>query len=349
MKNFFLGLLVGILGIVLVIVLVGFAMVRLASTMGGERPVSVSDNSALILNLEGAVPEQAPVEVAIPFLQQQPPLTVLDTWKLLRRATSDARVKALVLEPRGLDAGWAKLEELRAEIVAFKQSGKPVYAFLRNAGTREYYLATAADKIYLPPSSALDLTGVADYELFLRGTFDKLGAYPDFIHIGDYKTATNQLTEKKMTAAHREMSESLNHDMFAQLVRAIAEGRHKTEADVRALVDDGPFLPKRALEAGLVDGVAYLRVLPVQVRLLAVEQVQVVLAGGRVPFPRRAPEEGGPVVRLRTVTGVAPKVPIPLRIFARRTRFGEPRVLIGGVVDHQIHHQLHPQFVHPRQ
>ena len=53
------------------------------------------------------------------------------------------------------------------------------------------------------------------------------------------------------------MSESLNHDTFAQLVRAIAEGRHKSESDVRALIDDGPFLPKNALDAGLVDGVAY--------------------------------------------------------------------------------------------
>jgi protease-4 len=80
---------------------------------------------------------------------------------------------------------------------------------------------------------------------------------PDFIHIGDFKTATNQLTEKRMTAAHREMSESLNRDMFAQLVRAVAEGRRKSEADVRALIDDGPFLPKQAVAAGLVDGIAY--------------------------------------------------------------------------------------------
>jgi len=60
-----------------------------------------------------------------------------------------------------------------------------------------------------------------------------------------------------MTAAHREMSESINHDTFAQLVRAIAEGRHKSESDVRTLVDGGPFLAKNALDAGLVDGVAY--------------------------------------------------------------------------------------------
>jgi len=77
------------------------------------------------------------------------------------------------------------------------------------------------------------------------------------VHIGDYKTATNQLTEKTMTPAHREMAESLNADSFEQLIRAIADGRKKAEADVRALVDQGPFLAADAKAAGLVDAVAY--------------------------------------------------------------------------------------------
>ena len=91
-------------------------------------------------------------------------------------------------------------------MVDFKTSGKPVYAFLEYGGDREYYLATAADKIFLVPSATLDLTGVVTYELFLRGTLDWIGTYPDFLHIGDYKTAVNTLTEKTFTPAHKEMS-----------------------------------------------------------------------------------------------------------------------------------------------
>jgi protease-4 len=87
--------------------------------------------------------------------------------------------------------------------------------------------------------------------------FDKIGAYPDFVHIGDYKSATNQLTEKGFTKAHREMTESLNRDMYDQLVRGIAESRKKSEADVRALLDQGPFVPEEALRVGLVDDLAY--------------------------------------------------------------------------------------------
>jgi len=107
------------------------------------------------------------------------------------------------------------------------------------------------------PSSPLDLKGIATYAVFLRGTLDKIGAYPDMRHIGDYKTAMNQLTEKGYTRAHKEMDESLDRDLFDQLVRGIADGRKKSDADVRSLIDQGPFLPEDALRAGLIDDVAY--------------------------------------------------------------------------------------------
>src|SRR5258705_535527 len=139
----------------------------------------------------------------------------------------------------------------------FRKSGKVVVAFLEFGGDRDYYLAPAADHVYLLPTSALDLTGVASYEVFLRGTFDKLGASPDFLQIGAYKTAVNQFTQKSFTPAHREMTESLNGDMYEQLVRGIASARKKTEAEMRQLLDQGPFLPEDAVRLGLVDGLAY--------------------------------------------------------------------------------------------
>jgi protease-4 len=257
MKNFFLGFVIGILATGLVIVLVGFAVVRLAASYGGERPVTVADNSSLMLNLEGAVPEQAPVEVAIPYLQQQPPLTVLDTWKLLRRAASDTRVKALVLEPRGLDAGWAKLEELRAEIIAFKQSGKPVYAYLRNAGTREYYLATAADKIYMAPEDELDVKGLRAELLFLKGTLDKLGVSMEFEHVGKYKDAPDTFTKTSPSPETLEVTNQILDQYYGNMVQVIAEGRKLPPGAVRGVIDQGPFIGKSALDSGLVDGLIF--------------------------------------------------------------------------------------------
>jgi protease-4 len=157
----------------------------------------------------------------------------------------------------GAAALWGKIQEVRDAITDFRRSGKPIIGFLEYGGQQEFYLATACDKVFLVPTSSLDLTGMANYELFLRGTLDKIGAYPDTMHIGEFKTASNTFTEHTFTPAHREMAESLNSDMYTQLIRGIANGRHKSEAEIRTLVDHGPFLPEDAVRAGLVDDVAY--------------------------------------------------------------------------------------------
>ena len=254
-----LGFVLALIGLAVVVSVAGLVViyVSIAGGFGMGRSTRVPSSAALVLRPGGELPEQAPDGVLGQFVDQGSD-SLTGFVGALRRAKSDARITSVVLMPGSLDSPyWGKVQELRDAVVDFRRSGKPVTAFLEYGGDREYYLATAADRVYLLPTSALDLTGVASYEIFLRGAFDKLGAYPDFVHVGDYKTATNQLTETKMTPEHREMAEALNRDMFDQLVRGIAEGRRKPEADVRALIDAGPFLPQDALTRGLVDGLGY--------------------------------------------------------------------------------------------
>ena len=215
---------------------------------------SVPSHATLVLSPSGDLPEVQP-ELLFGGNDQ---LTVRAYVELIRKAKTDSRIAGILLRPGGINSPfWAKLQELREAIDDFKTSGKYVYAWLEYGGDREYFLATVADKVYLLPSASLDLTGVASYEVFLRGTFDWIGTYPDFLHVGDYKTAVNTYLEKSFTPAHKEMSESLNRSQYDQLVDTIAEARGKSEADVRALVDQGPFQPVDALRVGLIDEIAY--------------------------------------------------------------------------------------------
>jgi protease-4 len=236
---------------------VSIALLALLAYLVIGRGPAVPANAVLVLRFGGDIAEVSPTDV-VSYLRGARIPTVRSVVETLHRAKSDTRIAALLLKPTSFDSPyWGKIQELRDAVLDFKRSGKPVYAYLEYGGDREYYLATAADRVFLLPSSALELSGIATYQLFLRGTLDKIGAYPDFHHIGEYKTAVNTFTQKGYTAAHKEMDESLTRDLYEQLVRGIADGRRKAEADVRRLFDEGPFLPEDARRAGLVDEVVY--------------------------------------------------------------------------------------------
>ena len=195
-----------LLGAALFVSIVGFAMMYM---LFGREP-AVPSSATLVLRVGGSLSELAPADV-VGYLRGSKSPTVRSIVDNLRKAKVDPRVKAVLLKPTGFESPfWAKVQEVRDAVLDFKKSGKPVYAYLEYGGDREYYLATAADKVFLMPSTPLDLVGVASYELFLRGTLDKIGAIPDLHRIGQYKTAVNTFKEKGYTAAHKEMDESMN-------------------------------------------------------------------------------------------------------------------------------------------
>jgi protease IV len=253
MKRFALGFVIGILFVGLVLLIIGAAAMR----FGTDRPPAVADGSTLVLHLEGELPEQPQVTLPIPFLEDQQPMTMVETWQLLRKAAADSRIKALVLEPRSLAVGWAKLEELRGSIVAFKKTGKPVYAYLRGAGTKEYYVATAADKVFMAPEEELDVKGLRAELMFVKGTLDKLGVGLEFEHVGKYKDAPDMFTRTTPTPETLEVENQILDQYFGDIIAVIAEGRKKKPEDVKALIDDGPFVGKSALDGGLVDDLIF--------------------------------------------------------------------------------------------
>jgi protease-4 len=242
-----------LIGVAVFISIAGLVLIYLVASRGP----SVPDDATLVLRPGGELNEIVPDDVLGQVIGRDAP-TVHGFVESLRMAKHDERIRSVVLMPSALELPfWGKVQELRDAVLDFRQSGKRVTAYLEFGGEREYYLATAADRIFMMPTSPLDLTGVASYEVFLRGTLDKIGAQPDFLHIGEYKSAVNTFTERTFTPAHREMTESLNRDMYDQLVRDIAMARKKTPAEVRALIDEGPFAPEDALRAGLVDDLVY--------------------------------------------------------------------------------------------
>lgn len=256
MKNFLIGLLVGILFSGLVLFILFFAVVRLAGSFA-ERPTTVSDSSMLVLTLDGDLPEIAPPEIPVPFIQAQTPLAVYEVWEIFRKAAADSRIKGVLLEPRGLGVGFGKLEELRDEIAQFKKSGKPIVTYLRSPSAREYYLACGTDRIFLGPEDELDLKGMRVESIFLKNGLDKIGVNVDVIHAGKYKDAGDMFTRSSMSPETREVLTDVLDQDYGNLVEAVAQGRKKQPDAVKALIDQGPFVASEALSSGLVDSLGY--------------------------------------------------------------------------------------------
>lgn len=219
-----------------------------------RRPPGVPEKGVLVVQIDGDLEEITtnPFDAVV-----AEPVTLRSVTQALRAAKTDPRITGVLLRPIQAPPLWGKVQELREALVDFRSSGKPLVAMLEFAGDREYVLASAASRVVLVPPGQLNLLGLASYQVFLRGTFDKIGTVPDLLHIGDYKTAVNTFTETGFTPAHREMTESLNRDAFEQLISQVASARKKSVEDVRVLIDQGPMLPDAALEHGLVDDVAY--------------------------------------------------------------------------------------------
>lgn len=247
-------------GIALVLLLIGAAVfvsgvgVLLAYLLAGRGP-TVAEGSTLLVRVSGVLEDVEPRGILGQLLRPRP--SVRSIAETLRLAKADPRIAGLILVPTAPSALWGKIQEVRDAVLDFRRSGKPAVAYLEVATEREYYLATACDRIYLAPASPLNLTGLAMYELFVRDLLDKVGVVPDLVRAGEYKTAPNTFTERGFTRAHREMLDAITADLWAQLVEGIAEGRRKSVAEVRQLLDRGPLLPQAAVDAGLVDGLAY--------------------------------------------------------------------------------------------
>jgi protease-4 len=241
-----------VVGLVLV-ALIGLALL-VAAVRGGEP--SIADNSVLTIRVAGALPDYVPYDPLRKFFGG-PDQSLTSLIEQFKKAKVDKRIKMIILEIDMSGVGWGKSEEIRDAIADFRSSGKPVYAYMEYGMNKEYYIASACDKIYLAPPGELFINGLAADVMFFRGSLDKLGVYPDIYQIGKYKSAGDMFTRKDMSDAHKEFMNSMLDDLYNRYVDAIAKSRGKTSEQVRALIDDAPYGAPKAKEAGLIDGVAY--------------------------------------------------------------------------------------------
>jgi len=236
------------------------AMVILIVAVIGSKG-KVPEKTILEANFDQALPEDIPESPTAKFLMSERP-TVRDVVDAIDRGATDDRVVGMVAKIGAPPLGMAKVQEIREAVQRFRAHKKFAIAYAETfgefgPGNGAYYLATAFDQIYLQPSGDVGLTGIIMESPFIKGTLSKLGMSFHGDHRYEYKNALNFFTENKYTAPHREAIAGIMTSWFNQMKEGICQARQIAPEKFQAIVDAGPYLGKEAVDAKLVDGLAY--------------------------------------------------------------------------------------------
>jgi protease IV len=214
----------------------------------------------IVIPVGGPLPERtAPPRN---FIQRQLPLPpeplTLQVLNARLRAIADAgNVKGVILVLQGLSAGLATLQNLRQSLLRLREAGKETIVYTPYVDVPHYYVATAADRIVIPPGSHFEVLGLRSDAVFLKDALAQLGVQVEVVQISPYKASGNMFSRSDVTPEQQEQMEWLLDESYDMLTAAMASGRGQEQAEIKALIDRAPLTAEEAVAAGLVDLVAY--------------------------------------------------------------------------------------------
>jgi len=269
MKSFFRSMLAAFVALILFFG-GGFAILMLTvATFGfigksaGPRVPLVPRGAYLVVNLDTHFRDApaGPPEFTIALLgggNLPRTMPLRRALEAIRTAASDERIKGVVILGGNSGTGLAEQRELRGALADFKDSGKPIRAYLSLATTSQYYLASVADDIALDPFGFVAMPGLASQGVFFKNAFEKLGVGVQVTRVGKYKSAVEPFTSDGLSEENREQVQVLLDDVWGSLLADMAAGRGLAVNEIQAAVDaEGVLLAEAALENGLVDELAY--------------------------------------------------------------------------------------------
>jgi len=268
MKQFFGAFFGSIIGLVIatllvVLIIVGAVKTSISSAMKPEETIAVKPNSVLQLVMNGNINDR---DIENPFegLEEMGYLNKVKSIglnvliKKLKYAQTDDKIKGIYLKLKNIDGGYSNITELRNSLIDFKKSGKFIYCYGENFTQKEYYLASAASKIFLNPQGMMEFKGLSMSLLFYKNAFEKLGVDVQIFRHGKFKSAIEPLVHEKMSIANRLQSETFLHSIWLTMLQGISAERNLSIAELNKMADNLDIQsPENAAQFKLVDKVAY--------------------------------------------------------------------------------------------
>ena len=185
-------------------------------------------------------------------------ISFLDILQAIKKAENDRQINGILITGREFAGGWGQAEELHNALLYFNQkTNKPIYSFLENSGHKEYYIASVANSISMPPAATLELAGFKSDIYFFKDLLDKIGIKADFIQKGEYKTAPDIFTRTKPTEKEKEQVVAILKDLSSQFKETILTHRKDKIKSYKAIEEKGIINVIQAKQLGLIDKIEY--------------------------------------------------------------------------------------------
>ncbi len=265
MKKFLKYTLAVIVGsIVSVIVLMlGFLIMVGIFAASAQKEITVDDNSILVLKLDGPIVERATED---PFAEafskltgEVAPIGLNQILASIEKASRDERIKGIYIETGVVMAGHATVEEIRDALLTFKGSGKFIISNAPVYSQKAYYLASAADKVYLTPAGMLEFQGISAQRTFFKNTLEKVGIEMQVFRHGEFKSAVEPFTRTDMSEESKLQTNTYVTSMWGHLRGKVAESRSLTSEGLNETANQMPMFKSGEflIESGLVDELKY--------------------------------------------------------------------------------------------
>lgn len=266
MKDFFKYVFATVVGIVIstVVLFILFFVILIGAitSFSEDKKVEVKSNTVLYLDLDQPIIERTPENSlsGLPIFGsgEENAIGFNDLIKALNAAKTDDNIKCVYINVSAPNAGMATMLEVRNAIIDFKKSKKPIIAYSEIYTQGAYYLASAADKVYLNPQGALEFKGFSSELTFFKGALDKLGIEAQIIRVGNYKSAVEPFIATKMSDYNRKQVTAYVGGLYSTFLQGISETRNISTDSLMMIANDYKIKqPKDALAFKMVDALKY--------------------------------------------------------------------------------------------
>jgi protease IV len=265
MKNFLKYTLATITGIIITSILFFVIIIATLSALvaSGDKPVTISENSVLVLNAGVAIPDRGTDNPLSGFdfmeMTLTPSVGLNEILSNIQKASADKNIKGILIENGLLPSGWATSGEIRKALMEFRDSGKFVISYADYLLTQQcYYLSTAADRIYVNPGAMLEFKGLSSEVMFFRNALEKIGVEVQVTRHGKFKGAVEPFILDKLSAENKEQIKDYTGSIWTNVIESISESRNIPVEKLNKLADNlTGSLAADALENKLIDGLMF--------------------------------------------------------------------------------------------